>query len=1216
MGSESPNPPTGHFLTSLTENIAQLIRWIAELIRQRNWFTLLVLVGVGLALLAHFGRDQLNQIIKEEFQAALSILLWGAVGLIFVLALGIAVRTLPRAHPPKLKDLAERKAIKGLRPFGPDDAEIFAQLQRERLLRDCVEVMTGSNFRFGILMGESGCGKTSFLQAGVLPQFLRPDCECCGVYVRFSDQEPLVAIRQALSKQLEIPMEWLTAETDMHPFLELLTQAVTAADKPMVLFLDQFEQWYVHAKRPDDRQPFLQGLMAWYRQPMPDVKILVSIRSDLYFHIVEIHKALDFNLGPQDVFQLTKFTPGEATQVLAVIAQTEKLSFEPSFVMELAEQELADREDGRISPVDVQILAWMIERQNASELRAFNRQAFQKFGGVEGLLMRFLDQALMARVSEAQRQAAIKVLLALTDLERQVRAGALTVMELQQKLTGSLSAQEVREAVGWLERGDVRLITPVNQPEEDVGYELAHERLIPSLLKQAGRELTAADQANQLLNRRVNEWLGNNRSKRYLFGPWELWSIKQQKPYLTWGPKRPQKEKLLALSWRRVQGFTGALMAVCLVISVFLGWLWYVPEGQIQQVRWALINPLGSPLARVSDEDAVNAAIAFAKYGKKKQAIDIAEKYIDRPSNQVIFLSKLALLSVDETDANNLKADLRRAENKLKEIDDPSDISSALITISSAYIELMKPDLAKVELDSTLVIAGKINDPGYKSRALSAISSAYSALVETDLVIAGLEEILILADEINDLHYKSNVLESVAAAFGKLQDVKLAKAGLDYILVIADEINESSSKAEILEALATAYGELQDIKLAKAGLDNVLMLANQINDPSYKATALRASSNTYSFLGEYELALKVLDGSRIDTKKIDGLSSYDLKEIAVSYKKLKQPHLALKILDEALAKAQKSNDIRTQSNKLSEIAIVYDKLNEPQVALKILNSALEIADQLDHPFHKSLALESVAKAFGELEDPELSSNGLNNVLVAADKLSEIQVKPDVLSVLAYAYTEIKDTKLVKEGLDNVLNAAEAANASDTLKTISVQYAYINHFGLALRALRYCPEAQKAKALTHILTLWAEQENPKLIDGAVITEQPKIISNQSPYSFTINLYSPTKNCQKYIDWWEILSEDQELLDRRTFSTNRSKEKSFTDTSNPIQVSSNQSLILRAHLYSSKQPNFIKKTGYEARQAWEGTIHDGFRMVRLPANFATDLVKADPQPQPCQ
>ncbi|MGR3274057.1 nSTAND1 domain-containing NTPase [Acaryochloris marina NIES-2412] len=1375
MGSESPNPPPGQFLTSLTETIAQLIRWIAELIRQRNWFKLLVLVGVGLALLAHFGRDKLNQIIEAEYQAALSIMLWGAVGLIFLLALGIAVRTLPRAHPPKLKDLAERKAIKGLRPFGPDDAEIFAQLQRERLLRDCVEVMTGSNFRFGILMGESGCGKTSFLQAGVMPQFLRPDCECCGVYVRFSGQEPLAAIRQALAKQLEIPMEWLTAETEVHPFLELLTQAVTAAEKPVVLFLDQFEQWYVHAKQPEERQPFLQGLMAWYQQPTSDVKILVSIRSDLYFHIVEIQKALDFNLGPQDVFQLAKFTPAEATQVLAVIAQTEKLSFEQSFVMELAEQELADREDGRISPVDVQILAWMIERQNAVELRAFNRQAFQKFGGVEGLLMRFLDQALMARVSEGQRQGALKVLLALTDLERQVRAGVLTVSELQKKLSGTLSPQEVREAVRWLERGDVRLITPINRQQHEVAYELAHERLIPSLLKQAGRELSAADQANQLLDRRVNEWLGNNHSRRYLFGLQELWSIKRQKPYLTWASKRPQKEKLLALSWRRVQEITGALIAICLGISIFLGWLWYVPEGQMQQVRWALVNPMGSPLDRVSDEDAVSAAIAIAKDGRKKQALNVVTKYVDRPEDQAQFFSNFASTLTHEVNAKPAKEVLSLAKSQIEKIDNPSAKADSLRAIAAAYGELQEPQLAQERLkDASIVaeriddprskvhtlsaiaavygelqepqlaqerlkdastVAERIDDPRSKAHTLSAITAVYGELQEPQLAQEGLKATLAVAERIDDPHSKSSALESIAAAYGKLKEPKLAQEGLKATLAVAERIDDPYSKSSVLEAIAAAYGKLKEPKLAQEGLKTTLAVAGKINDSSYKSSVLKEIVAVYGKRSDFKLVQEGLKDTLRITQKIDNphSKSFILSEIATVYVKCKDPKRAHTVLKDALTVVQNIDNPSSKPSSLSFIAAVYGKLTSPKLGHEVLQDALRIAEKIDNPRDKSIALNDIAtfyselkeskltheglkttlivakatdqhslssilstiarsygtleeskfaheglqalltvaekiddqrfksrilkaiataygksrdpniaheglktllavvekigddpqykfpvlrdiaEAYGELKDPSVANEGLKTLLAVAEKIDDDpQYKSTILSAIATAYGNLKPPKLTKEGLRNTLIAAEEANAESVLEEISVKYASLNDWGQSLKALKYCTESQKVKALATILTLWAERNNPKLINGAVILEQPKSLKNNGKHTLKVNLYGPSKGCEQYIDWWEILSEDQELLDRRTFNTNHEAQQTFPGNSKPIQVAVDQTLLVRAHLHLEDKD----KSGYEARQAWEGNIKDGFKMIRLPENFATDLAKADPQPKPCQ
>jgi hypothetical protein len=207
--------------------------------------------------------------------------------------------------------------------------------------------------------------------------------------------------------------------------------------------------------------------------------------------LVELQYALGYSLGPQEVFRLEKFTPTAAAKILRVIAATEQLEFDDRFVAELAEQELANREDGPISPVDLQILAWMIQRQNAEDLRAFNRLAFQKFGGVEGLMSRFLEKTLEARVIKPQREAAVKVLLALTDLERQVRAGAFTIAALQAKLNGDVPAAAVEEATTWLARSDVRLITPIEQ-HQTTGYELAHERIIPALMRLAGQELGIA----------------------------------------------------------------------------------------------------------------------------------------------------------------------------------------------------------------------------------------------------------------------------------------------------------------------------------------------------------------------------------------------------------------------------------------------------------------------------------------------------------------------------------------------------------------------------------------------------------------------------------------------------------------------------------------------------------------------------------------------------
>ena len=433
------------------------------------------------------------------------------------------------------------------------------------------------------------------------------------------------------------------------------------------------------------------------------MKIVISIREDLTGRLVELQKALGYSLAPQDVHRLEKFSPNEASKILKVIAEGENIRFEENFIEELAERKLASREDGLISPVDLQILAWMVEVQKTEELRAFNRLTFQKLGGVEGLLHRFLDRTLEARIVPSQRQAAVKVLLALTDLDRQVRAGAFTIAQLQNKLQASLSRTEVEEATHWLARGDVRLLTPF-QEEDATRYELAHERLIPVLMRLVGKELSKVDKANQLLERRVNEWLGNNYNPHFLLGFWDFWLIKQQKPYLFWGNKRQHKERLIAASWRRINRVTTILTIAALLVAFFSGWLWYTPEGQIQQVRWKINNPLGSSLERVSDKQVAEAAIAIAKDQRWQLAFNLVDKYIKRSEDRASFIVQFAKIVPQQEDSNQAQASLKKALKATEQINNSSSQSLALIAIAQAHGQLKDPAAAEEVLKSALKV--------------------------------------------------------------------------------------------------------------------------------------------------------------------------------------------------------------------------------------------------------------------------------------------------------------------------------------------------------------------------------------------------------------------------------------------------------------------------------------------------------------------------------
>lgn len=236
MTSNSPQPPPSNAIKELTETLTQFVQWIATLIRQRKWFTLLLVINAGLILFCtpdgivpKFLKDlyslELPQWYKQYF--------WLVVAGIFVAALVIAVKTLPPKGDIKA-DVRERKSIKGLRAFGVEDAEIFSKLQRNRNIKEVIETASGPNFRFGILLGESGCGKTSLIQAGILPQLSSSEGSHRAIYVRFTNRDAFESVSSALMNQLHL------TKADIYDtnFIFLLRHSVETTSQTLILFFD------------------------------------------------------------------------------------------------------------------------------------------------------------------------------------------------------------------------------------------------------------------------------------------------------------------------------------------------------------------------------------------------------------------------------------------------------------------------------------------------------------------------------------------------------------------------------------------------------------------------------------------------------------------------------------------------------------------------------------------------------------------------------------------------------------------------------------------------------------------------------------------------------------------------------------------------------------------------------------------------------------------
>jgi hypothetical protein len=108
-----------------TEKAVSFVEWLAEVLRSRNWVSLLMLLGVLALFLNPWSLATLLGFILPgtPLPAGYAWVFGTAVGLTFIVAVIVAYRTVPRKSE-RAAVLVEPKAIKGLRPFGFEDDAI------------------------------------------------------------------------------------------------------------------------------------------------------------------------------------------------------------------------------------------------------------------------------------------------------------------------------------------------------------------------------------------------------------------------------------------------------------------------------------------------------------------------------------------------------------------------------------------------------------------------------------------------------------------------------------------------------------------------------------------------------------------------------------------------------------------------------------------------------------------------------------------------------------------------------------------------------------------------------------------------------------------------------------------------------------------------------------------------------------------------------------
>ena len=378
--------------------------------------------------------------------------------------------------------------FKGMRSFAESDAELF--FGREALTARLMERLRGtpSDLRFLAVVGASGIGKSSIVQAGLIPALRRERAfRAWQIRSLTPTAHPLQALAEALTPPegslagLAALMDDLATEPRT---LHLLAgrqlahqeQSSTARRPPtgspskLLLIVDQFEELFSLCRAEAERRAFIDSLMTAVTEPDGPVTIVLTVRADFYNSCAPYTPLREALAGRQEY--IGPMTADELRRAIEEPARRGNWELEPGLVDVL----LLDVGAGGQSapePGAMPLLSHaLLETWQRRRGRTLTISGYLASGGVSGAIAETADEVFFDQLDEEQQRIARNVLLRLTQLgEGETMVATRRRVGFDELVSSSAEAPQVRDVLTIL--ADARLITTDN----DVA-EVAHEALI------------------------------------------------------------------------------------------------------------------------------------------------------------------------------------------------------------------------------------------------------------------------------------------------------------------------------------------------------------------------------------------------------------------------------------------------------------------------------------------------------------------------------------------------------------------------------------------------------------------------------------------------------------------------------------------------------------------------------------------------------------------
>jgi WD40 repeat protein len=402
----------------------------------------------------------------------------------------------------------------GLQSFTYTDHAKYAG--REKPIVETVARLTAPNYPLALLFitGASGSGKSSFVQAGVLPALEKHYAALSVKWAVFRpSRDPLAALSDAIWRQLGLPQfdPNTASSADFGDFL----QTHTLPQQVNVIVIDQFEELFTQSNaQPRDALFTLLTQLPPFR--VTRTHIIATVRADYLPELFTLPTLYDIAKHGIDLRAMSVDELREAIQQPLRAAYPDNTKrFQPELVERLA-QDAA--EDAAYLPL-LQVTLEEIWRKGTLTLGAYTNLADAiKQRADKVLAYQDYDVAQPDQPRSPEEQAAILTLcLDLVDvsLDDEARRDVRRRRAKDELVSGAPERAELIDTLA-----QARLLSADKEPGEPpcVEVDLIHETLLSNWdrLRQAIAERRHELQQRARFEQQLKDWIGQNRSDDYL----------------------------------------------------------------------------------------------------------------------------------------------------------------------------------------------------------------------------------------------------------------------------------------------------------------------------------------------------------------------------------------------------------------------------------------------------------------------------------------------------------------------------------------------------------------------------------------------------------------------------------------------------------------------------------------------------------------------------